>query len=1407
MKPIDAFLAELSRQNIQVLLDGEQMRIASKTALPNELVDQLRHRKPEILQFLRQTAKPEPSVPRRAARPDPLPLSHAQERLWFLDQLEGAGSAYTMPMALRLRGPLDADALERSLQELVRRHESLRTVFTSRDGQLAQVVGEADIQLPHRDLTSLPAEVRAENARRLGAEEAESAFNLAQGPLFRATLLRLGEHDHVLLLNVHHIVSDGWSMGVLVRELASLYGAFREGRPSPLAELPIQYGDFAVWQRDWLDGEAMAKQLAYWRQQLADPPAAAGLPQDWPRPLRPTWVGGSASQQVTGHLSELLKALGRQHDTTLFATLLAAFKLLLSRLTGHDDVAVGTPSAGRHLVELEGLVGFFLNSLVLRTDLGGNPTFSDLLRRVSRVALEAFTHQDVPFEKLVAELQPPRQAGQTPYFQVLFNMVPPQATLPKLPGLDIEALDTPALERVKFDLTIYVQETPRGLDLRALYNAELFSPDRIAQMLDQYLHLLGQIARDASRPLDAYSLLPPSARDFLPDLARSLPEPAHLPVHEQIAAWAQRAPSRVAVLQEEETWTYQDLMHQAEAVAVWVRAQGLQKEPVVALGGPRSFGLIAAMVGIWAGGGVVLPLDPGLPPVRAEAMLADARPCRIIVVADSDAGAPGWLSERGLPVLRLHPRRGLVDPDAAVEGPAATVAAPRTPPPAPEAPAYVFFTSGTTGIPKGVLGTHRGLAHFLRWQSQTFAIGADDKAGQLTRLSFDVVLRDILVALVSGGGLVLPPGEEIMDGRLLIDWLARERITLVHTVPSLAQAWLADIPSGTTYDGLRLAFFAGEPLLAQLVEQWRAVFPECEIVNLYGPTETTLAKCFYRVPSMPAPGIQPLGWPLPEAQALVMRNSRPCGVGELGEIVIRTPFRTLGTLNRPEEQRRFVRNPCTMDANDWLYQTGDLGRYLPDGSLSFVGRGDDQVKIHGVRVELKGIEALLSQHPAVQQCAVIAVGDGLEKRLAAYVVGRGGDRLTTAGLREHLRRQLPEAMLPAAFVVLDALPLTATGKIDRRALPVPNFAPATDERLVPRTLLEHRLVGIWETVLGIAPIGVRDSFFALGGHSLLAVRLMGKIRESFGQALPLSALLQHPTVEALAQLLAGPAVGEVWTPLVAIQPHGDARPLFCLPGMGTNVLYFHALAARLGMGQPVYALQTAGMDGVTAPDVTVDAVVQRYLPEIRRVQPHGPYQLGGHSWGGKIAFALAQALAREGDRVSLLALFDATPPGLNEPIGVVWDEAKVVKEILFGLEARHGLNLKDLSDQIAAAESEERIKLLRTGLEHANGLPPGIDLATVRGMVNVFQAGLSMAYAPKNDVKIPITFFAARDTGEKLIGEKVAGWERLGPVTLETVPGAHATLLDEPHVQVLAKRLINSLAAHKDTHHCSLPKP
>ncbi len=1406
MKPIDAFLAELSQQNVKIVLDGEQLRVASKAALTTELVEQLRRRKPEILHFLQQSVKKGTHTIQPAARHSNLPLSYAQERLWFLNQLEAESSAYHMPMALRLVGHLDVTALEQSLQALVRRHESLRTTFVTLEGGsplgAAQVIGAPDFHLASIDLTPLPDAAQAIEIKRLAAEDAQRPFNLAAGPLFRATLLRLRSHpfpvnppqpaEQVLLLNMHHIVSDGWSMGIFMRELAALYAAFLAGKPSPLPDLPIQYADFAVWQRAWLEGEIMAEQLAYWRRQLADAPPTLNLPQDFPRLAQPTFRGGHCARQVALPLTDRLKALSRQHEVTLFVTLLATFKLLLARLAGEEDVVVGTPVAGRNRVELEGLIGFFLNSLALRTDLSGNPSFGELLQRVRRVTLEAFTHQDIPFEKLVAELQPARHLNHSPFFQVLFNLAPAQAGMLQLPGLRVENAVELDDERAKFDLTLYVTETAEGIELQAVYHAELFAAIRIAHLLDQYHHLLEQIGRDAARSIDSYSLVTPQAQALLPDPTLQLPEPAYAPVPQRIAMWAERAPTQIAVAQGNQTWSYQDLVQQAAAVAQALQADGVREGDVVALWGERRFGLIAALLGVLSSGGVLLTLNPQSPRPPLEFMLKETRARHLIFLADEPL--PAWLEAYCPHVLRVDPQRG-------IHCQATEAASLCLPGPSPAAPAYIFFTSGTTGVPKGVLGAHQGLAHFLDWQRQAFGIDIADRAAQLTQLSFDVVLRDILVALVSGGALVLPPSQELMDGRQLFNWLAQEQITLLHTVPSLAQAWLADVPAGVTCPSLRRVFFAGEPLVDSVVRQWRMIFPNCEMINLYGPTETTLAKCFYRVPEAPLPGVQPVGFPLPETQALVLRETRLCGVGEPGEIVIRTPFRTRGYLNNPEEQhRRFRRNPYTGDDNDLLYYTGDSGRYRPDGSIAILGRRDDQVKIRGVRVELRGIEALLSQHPAVQQCVVIPVGEGWEKRLVAYVRARpaeqatGSSALQATTLRQYLQAQLPDSMLPAAFVLLDALPLTPSGKVNYGALPAPPLTGAPGARLLPRTPQEQRLVQIWEEVLGVAPIGIRDSFFDLGGHSLLAVRLISKIKEAFAHHLPVGALFQHPTVEALAQLLHQAADPAIWSPLVAIQPGGSKPPFFCLPGLGGNVLYLHALASHLGQDQPFYALQTVGLDGVTPPYTTVEAIVDRYLTEIRRVQPRGPYRLGGHSWGGKVAFAMAQQLVKAGEPVNLLALFDSTPPGMNEPTGVLWNEVEVIAEMLAGLKANYDANFTFSPALLAESTSEERLYRLRDCLEKTNQLPPGVDILQVRGMVNVYQANLRLLYTPQAVVPTPILFFAARDTGDEMIRRKVEAWSQLSPITVQQVPGAHVNLLWEPHVQTLAEVLAACLA-------------
>jgi amino acid adenylation domain-containing protein len=1055
----------------------------------------------------------------RLSRDADRPLSFAQQRLWFLDQLMPGSIAYNITEAVRLTGPLNIVALQQSLTEILRRHEILRTTFRAGDGQPFQSTAPAKpFVIPVTDLEPLSEAEREAEARRLVTEETRRPFNLAKGPLFRATLLRLAKEHHILLYAMHHAVSDGWSIQIFNKEMGSLYQSFSNGQPSPLPELPIQYADFAVWQRQWLQGEVLEAHLCYWKKQLAGAPPSLELPTDRPRPAVQTFHGGRQSFILPKSLTEALKGLSRQEGVTLFMTLLAAFKVLLCRYTGQEDIVVGTPIAGRNRAEIEPLIGFFINTVALRGDLSGDPSFRELLRRVREVALGAYDHQELPFEKLVEELQLERDLSRTPLFQVFFNMLNLESQGPELCGLTAEPLLLFEPDS-KFDLTFYATEKNEEIHLTLVYNADLFCQDRMIETQEQFRHLLCQIAENPDKKIGQLSLVSPASRSVLPDLGGVLPEPLHESVTGLFSSWARRRPDEPAVSHGKHTWSYGELGQQAESVARVLRARGVKRGEVVAVYGPRSFGLICSVMGVLLNGGALLLVDPNLPEQRKQLMLRQAG-AKILLNIGSEEAQDAWLErEADLTILFVDAAKGLYFADKSLD--LAMVVLPEL---APDDPAYIFFTSGTTGVPKGVLGCHKGLSHFLHWQRETFAIGPQDRVAQLTNLSFDPVLRDILLPLSSGAVLCLPEGTDSLGSDEILRWLESERISVLHTVPTLAQSWLADGATEDCLKRMRCVFFAGEPLTEKLVRRWRATFPESggEIVNLYGPTETTLAKCFYRVPAdMPA-GVQPVGCPLPETQALVLaENHQPCGIGEPGEIVLRTPFRTLGYINAPEENRqRFVKNPLRDDEKDLLYYTGDRGRYRPDGTLEILGRLDDQVKIHGVRTEPAEVTAILAQHPCVESCIVVGRKDkGTETVLVAYVVASKRGQPTSTNLRFYLLEHLPAAMVPSVFVLLDSLPLTANGKVDRKVLPAPDQRRSELEEgyVAPRTPVEEIIAEIWAEVLKLDTIGVHDNFFNLGGHSLLATQAMSRICQVFKMDVPLRALFERATVAELAK--------------------------------------------------------------------------------------------------------------------------------------------------------------------------------------------------------------------------------------------------------------------------------------------------
>lgn len=1075
---------------------------------------------PEAIDALHTDTKSELSHEESKAFSDDsvIPASFAQQRLWFLDQLDPGQAVYIIDYAMRITGPLNETALEQAINEIIRRHESLRTTIGTRNGEPTQVVAETlTMRLPVVDISHEPQEMREAKARALAAEISKQPFDLARGPLLRLRIIRLHPQDHILAIPIHHVVADGWSLDVLQKELAALYEVFYKGETSLLSELPIQYRDFTMWQREQFQGAPMQRQIDYWKKQLKDL-TPLELPTD--RPFSGTLYtrGAQCKKILPAGLARDIKGLGLREKTTPFMTLLAAFQLLLHRLCRQDDITVGSPVAGRIHPDTEDLVGFFVNNLVLRTDLSGNPSFRELLLRVKETTLGAFANQEVPFERLVQELRPPRDLGRNPLFDVMINFLTGNNSSIARGGLQYQPLDIEKTLAI-FPLTLYISKEEDGrLKLCWVYQSDLFDARRIECMADQFVALLEQFVDAPERPIDGYSLVTKSAQSLLPDPGLPLPEPFLEPVTSLFVHQVRQKPAQTALSQGNRQWSYEVLATRAQSLASSLVEWGIQKGDVIGISGDRSFGLVVAILGLLMAGGVMVTIDPTLPRLRRRMMLETAKARALMLI-----GTPGYDVRResrqsGLPIYRL-------DPDGSwPSGHVAPYDREMLPEPKPDDPAYVFFTSGTTGVPKAVLGCHKGISHFVNWQRKTFAIDPRDRVAQLTSLSFDVLLRDLFLPLTSGATLCLPEERDLAE---VPKWLERARITILHTVPTLVAMWLKNVAPSNGLPELRWVFIAGEPLTAALVQKWRKAFPNAgRIVNFYGPTETTMVKSYYTVPDDPRPGIQPAGTPLPQTQILILGpKGSLCGVYEPGEIVVRTPYRTLGYLN-PDKQvlSGFVMNPWRNDVNDLVYHTGDLGCYRPDGLLEISGRLDDQVKIRGVRVQPSEVSAVLSQHPIVQVCAVVSLFDKSrdeERYLAAYVVPSAPNTADTETLRGYLAERLPSVMLPAAYTFLDSLPVTISGKVDSKALPAqdPGTYEAARPKTAPRTSLERALAKIWSEVLERTDISIHDDFFALGGHSILVTQAVALIRTQFRINLPLRKFFEAPTIARLATLI------------------------------------------------------------------------------------------------------------------------------------------------------------------------------------------------------------------------------------------------------------------------------------------------
>ncbi|MCH8246794.1 MAG: amino acid adenylation domain-containing protein [Bacteroidetes bacterium] len=1046
-------------------------------------------------------------------------LSFGQQRLWFLDQLDPGRPTFSIPAAYQIDGSVNFSILEECFSELVRRHESLRTHFGVVAGEPVQlVVDPFSVQIDVVDLSVFAEKERESEALRRIGEESMLPFDISTAPLFRVKAFLFSGDRCLLFLCMHHAISDGWSMKVLFEELSSLYGTISKGKPSRLPEPEMQYGDFSEWQHDWLQEEELREDLDFWTENLKDV-SELELPTDICRSDIHRYVGASESIELSKEQTNSIKRFSANEAVTVFMTLLATYKILLFRYSGQEDIVVGAPISGRNRLETEQMIGLFLNMIPLRTQLTGDLTFLELLKRVRGVNLDAYVHQNLPFEKLIEVLSPERNLDREPIISSMVNFLPPSWRHLDLDGMVVKRLH---LENrsAHLPLSLYVGEESGRLFIRFVYQSAIFSSEGMKCIVEQYEYLLEQIIADPEKRLSDYSLVTVKATTILPNPTQKLDEPYHQPVPEQFLSKALITPAATAISCGDRTWSYLDLEESSRKVATELLSNGLEKGDVVAVDGSSYFALVACILGVIRSAGVLLILDSELPNLRKEIMLEEAAAkWTLTPVDDHDVVRLCTLPDSNDNSVFIHIERSqdstdqqrISDAETANELPVIDAAA----------AAYIFFTSGTTGIPKGVLGSHKGLSHFLDWQRESFDVGPDDRVALLSGLSFDPVLRDIFLPLTSGATLCIPETGVKYDSGAVLDWLEMEKITIVHAVPTIAQLWLSKATGESRSHTLRHAFFAGEVLTDDLVKKWRRVFPGCEINNIYGPTETTLVKCCYRVPTEMREGVQPLGTPLPQTQILIMTEyNQMCGFRESGEIVIRTPFRSIGYVNENSGIGRcFEQNPFRLDDSDLLYYTGDSGRYCADGTLEILGRLDDQIKIHGVRIEPDEITASLTSHPDVESCIVIVSNnENGDPFLTAYIVAETAEAIDRAALRTYLSERLPSAMIPASIVFLSEMPFTPNGKVDRKALPAPDeeFLVLQSDYVTPRSPEEEKIASIWREILGREQIGAHQNFFDLGGHSLAAVQVINRLRHEFNVELPLRVIFEAQTVSQLA---------------------------------------------------------------------------------------------------------------------------------------------------------------------------------------------------------------------------------------------------------------------------------------------------
>lgn len=1310
-----------------------------------------------------------------------LKLSSAQRRLWFLHVLNPDSYAYNVPCAYEIYGELDLDALREKLNALVARHEVLRSSVVVTDGEPYQVFR------PAAELTLSVDSGQKEQLNHYLAEFARRRLDLSATPQLHAKVFRIDEHRHVLALLLPHFACDRLSLDIIRSEL---FGK-RHGREI------LQYSTFIEAEDQWLHTPAAKSAIESWKRQFSDGPGVMEIPGIVPLSgaiaAGQFHAAGSLSRPLPYDLIARLQSLSSRERCTQFTIFWAALAILIGRLTGKTDIVIGVPVDCRRSNAYDETIGCFVNPVPIRIDLSGALHFLDALQRAKEAIAHALTNAAVPFESIVEQINPERISRRNPLFEICFNFDGHEPA-PTWCDVEIHSLDIPETG-AKFDLNFYVAQVGTDWSVRLVFRSALYCADWASGVLENYEKLLNQIVSDPGRCIDDYSLVSASFRRHVPNLNAPINAAKLEPITAEFQRIASRQPEAPAVSCEatnsikRRTITYGELAHDASDIATKLLELGLRTGDCVTLIGRHSPLLPAAMLGVWESGGIFLLLDESLPSGRRAVMMQEAGVEFVLRLIT------GEISRFSVPCC-LERRQNNPTP---VEG---------------DTPACIFFTSGTSGPPKAVLFSHQGIAHFLAWEREALGVRSADRVPLLMPLSFDAILRDIFLPLSSGGVLCIPPDTSA------VPWLKAEQITILHVVPSVAQAWIAGLVRPFDLPDLRWVLFSGEPLTGAFVRRWREnVSRNAAIINLYGPTETTMCKCFYIVPKIPDDGAQPVGLPMPSTQVMIMaENGRLAGMGEVGEIVLRTPFRTLGYLNSADlQQARFIANPRRPDdATDLLYRTGDWGRFRPDGLLEIRGRRDRQIKIRGARVELQEIELALAGLLGIAEAAVIAQTDVHgERRLAAYVVPPIHAHLDPAQIIDRLRQQLPSFMIPSSVMVLNEMPRTQTGKVDRDALPTTSHERPNAQKdfVSPRTLLELQLVHIWEELLHVDRVGVRDNFFELGGHSLLAIQMAARIENKLGYPVAPSSLFPDATIESLAHIIGRNTPARPWNTLVPIQP-GIGRPiLFCVHPAGGSVFCYADLARCIGPDHAVFGLQGPDPRSTSEPLDSVESIAAEYIQSLRPLQPQGPYFLVGFSFGGLIAFEMGQQLRNQGEPVAFVALLDTgypDSPGALNPGGLVHELSRALEKHDLSDHATDEEEYRLWHDVGALARKYIPGESTKPGKHYSRGLgavqecfriyrllPVGDDLSygDVRRFLRFLRANLLTA---RNYRVTPTTnsliFACATESmpGEVMLSEGRADFWRSttsGDFELVRIPGNHVNMLAPPGVNVIASRL------------------